>query len=242
MTATIARATWRPLNATTVNALVLIAGGNTMGSAAPLLGLSLEQVTYHIRCGLALWRVSGRTGLMHLACLRGEVALDAHPRVEPRRALEPFEELVLRHLAEDHTYGGTVTLVAQSRHMVQEAVKGFLFALKAQHTAQAVYRAHQLGLLGPAAPKVVVPVPAWRPLPRIVVEVVLLVAQGMTNAEMADALGVTRDHVKDRLKLAHALWRNRNRAHLVHLAHERGVFTREKTTPDATTLEARRAS
>lgn len=233
---------WRPLNATTVNALGLIAGGHTMRSAAPALNLTVEQVTYHVRCGLALWKVSGRTGLMHRACERGAVALDRHPLVEPRRKLTPFETLVLRHLAEDRTYCGTATLVNQSRHAVQVAVKGILFTLRAGHTAQAVYRAHQLDLLNPAAvAKALIPAPKWRPLPNVVVEVVRLVAQGMTNAEMANALGLTCDHVKDRLKQAHALWQTRNRAHLVHLAHERGVFPRGATTPGPTVLEARRA-
>lgn len=232
---------WRPLSATTINALLLIADGHTMRSAAPELGLSVEQVTYHIRCGLRQWRRRRRAGLMHLACVRGEIPLDEHPVTQPRKALTSFEEQVLRQLADDRTYMGIATKADVSRSTVAHAVNGILFALNAKHIPQAIYRAHQLDLLRPASSTDVVSEPAWRPLPRLVVVVVHLVARGMSNAEIATALGVTRDTVKDRLKQAHVMWRTRNRAHLVHLAHERGVFRKDATARASIALEARRA-
>jgi len=232
---------WQPLGASTINALLLIADGHTMRSAAPKLGLSVEQVTYHIRCGLKRWKRRGRAGLMHLACQRNAIDLDKYPVVEPYRQLVPLEYRVLQHLADDRTYSRTATLLCASSTAVSKAVKGILVSLRAQSIPHAVYRAHQLDLFGLAAPATAGSAPTWRPLPTALVEVVRLVAQGMTNAEMAQALGVTRDNVKDRLKQAHIMWYTRNRAHLVHLAHERGVFRKDATARASIALEARSA-
>jgi len=63
-------------------------------------------------------------------------------------------------------------------------------------------------------------------LPKAVVQVVRLVADGLTNEQIARELQVPLDYVKDRLKQATSLWQSRNRAHLVHLAHLRGALGR----------------
>lgn len=221
--------TWQDLNAVTVNVLKLIAGGYSMAQAAPLLRMSLEQVTYAIRSGLKRWQLTSRNGLMHRAIERRTIALDLHPPVEPRRDLQPLEMLVLRQAAEDRSHKRIARLLGRTESAVKKVVSGILYALQAKHLAHAIYRAHQLDLFNPAKAAPASTGPAWRPLPRTVVEIVGLVAAGRTNKEIAAALGVTPDNVKDRLRQAHEMWRTRNRAHLVHLAHERGVLRRGNT-------------
>jgi DNA-binding NarL/FixJ family response regulator len=232
--------TWRPLQSNTADVLRLLAAGHTMRTAAPQLGLTLSQVTNYVRCGLKRWRVGSRTGLIHLACVRGVVPLDLHPLVEPRRELLSLETVVVRYLAEGNSYAQTAVLINRTQNVVTSAVRGAVHTFQANHMAHAVYRAHQLDLITPAATMnalSLVRVPAWWPLPNTILDVVALVAVGMTNAEIASDLGVTQDVVKERLSQGLTRWRARNRTHLVHLAHERGVFTRRAAGPP---LPARR--
>lgn len=58
------------------------------------------------------------------------------------------------------------------------------------------------------------------------IEVVTLVAEGLTNVEIADKLHIGPESVKDHLSAACHKLDARNRTHVVHLAHTAGYFRR----------------
>lgn len=93
--------------------------------------------------------------------------------------------------------------------------------LGARNLPHAVHLAHQLGLLGP---------PSVLQLPQPLVDVLELVADGCTNAEISRCLDRSEYTVADQVREARRRLGARDRAHAAVLAVEAGLIRRRNRT------------
>lgn len=68
------------------------------------------------------------------------------------------------------------------------------------------------------------PVAHYRQSPELLFDVLRLIADGCTNAEIGGRLGIAEDTVKSRARALYHLMGARDRAHAVSIGYQRGVL------------------
>lgn len=127
----------------------------------------------------------------------------------PRPSLTERELLIIGLISQGCTYRQIGQHIGLAEDSVRPAVKRLLRKLKADSSAHAVHLAHTYGLLSPR-PQV--------DMPEALVQVLELVADGRTNADIARLLRRPENTVAGQVKEARRRLGARDRAHAAALA------------------------
>ena len=141
----------------------------------------------------------------------------------PVPSLNKRELLIIRMISQGCTYRQIGNRIGLGEDSVKPAVSRLLRKMCADNSAHAVHLAHGYGLLGAEPPY----------LPEPLVDVLGLVADGRTNADIASLLRRSEHTVADQVKEARRRLGARDRAHAAALAVALRIVRVEVPSPTA---------